>query len=302
MIEFLQSIPGPAFLFLYVCLGVACVLAGRLMMGADSTRGLPLPNLTRFDPLTISFLKGDWKEAVKTAVFDLLNKGLAEIEGTKDKASINRTDLSDAERTVKLRTLKPVTRSVYDHVARKTKTKDLFTSQAIRRDVESLAIFNYQELAQHRLIKNASEERRCWAIFWVLMAILVVAGFSKFMLGVSLGKPVFFLFVLMVCSFVLVPLILKPWSKASGLGRQYLGELEKHFDWLRTRNAPEGIDPAYAVAIFGAAALAGSPLDEEFQSAFRKSSPGSSCGGCSSSDGGGGGDGGGCGGCGGCGG
>lgn len=301
MIEFLRSIPGPAFLFLYVCLAVACVLVGKVMMGSDSTRSAPMPNLTRFDPVTISFLKGGWKEAVKTAVFDLLNKGLVEIEGEKDLASVKRIGLSEPDRLARLQTLKPVTRSVYDHVKMKLYTRNLFKLEEIRKDVERLSLYNYQELAQNRLVKNASEEKQGWLIFWVLMVILVVTGVSKFVLGISLGKPVFFLFMLMVFSFTLVPLMLKPWGRASWLGRKYLAELEKHFGWLRTRSAPEGIDPAYPVAIFGAAALTGTTMYDEFHAAFKKSSSGSACGGCSGGSGCSGG-GGGCGGCGGCGG
>ena len=90
MIEFLRAIPGPVFLLVYACLGAACILTGKVLMAADNSRGAPMPDLTRFDPITISVLKGGWKEAVKTAVFDLLNKGLVEIVGEKDKAAVER--------------------------------------------------------------------------------------------------------------------------------------------------------------------------------------------------------------------
>ncbi len=305
MIDLLASVPGPAFLVFYACLTLVCVVAGRWMIGRDSSTGFTMPDFAHFDSITLATLTGGWSHAVRTALFDLWNRGLVTIDGSGTEATVRQAQISAAEASRGLKSVKPLTAAVYRHVTGTMTAGDIFAAPGLKEAAEQYLSLVYRDLDRYHLIKNDDDRRRAWTVFGIFLAIMYGVGFSKLIMGMSRGRPVLFLMIFLAASCVLLLLGLRPWEQASSLGRRYLSALNDHFAWtkerLKSRSLAAGIDPTFVVALFGAAVLAATPYDR-FQSAFHKST-GSGCGGCSGGGcSGGGGCGGGCGGCGGCGG
>ncbi len=303
MLDILVQIPGPIFLVLFTGLSVVCIFIGWLWVNADGSTQYPLPELTRFDPLTLAALRGGRNAVMRTAVFSLLERNLVQFQGKSRNVEIQGMPSDQKPRT-------GIEKEVYQFVQTPRRSRDLFLNADLRRRIEPHLAAIYRELEQLHLIRTGSD--RLWAWLGTLVMFLVIAGVggTKLILGLTRGRPVLFLVILLIVSFIFLFSVAKPWSLSSRLGCRYLKKLGKQFGWLKEtvkqRESSEGIDPAFGVAIFGAGILAGSTFYTSYGEAFARSSSGSS-GGCGGGCGGGGcGDGGcgggGCGGCGGCGG
>ena len=310
MIEIIRQVPGPLFLLYYAAYAAACMVVGRILLSADGTLNYPMPDLTRFDPLSLSFLRGGRAAVIRTAVFDLWHKGLVTIGGTGADVTLGQARVGNKELSAKMKNVKPVARLIYQFLEVKRKSADLFRAKDMKAGLDMHLRLTERELTEERLMKTEHDLTRSMVVSAILVLVMLLPGVIKLGLGISRLKPVGFLFIILVASVLVFGFSLRPWSKATGLGRKYLARLEKDFGWIKEKTKKKGlltgIDPAFAVALFGPAVLGAETGYQAYASAFHKSG-GYSCGGCSgsSSCGGGGGCGGsGCGGggCGGCGG
>ncbi|MDB5674597.1 MAG: rane protein [Sphingomonas bacterium] len=126
--------------------------------------------------------------------------------------------------------------------------------------------------------------------------VLLVFGLIKLDIGEARGRPVGYLTVLLVATFVLAVIRFAAVDRRTRAGIDLLAEARDRSE--RLRRAPTSDETHLAVALFGTGVLAGSAWSGYH--ALRSASDGSAGGGCSTSGGGcgGGGGGGGCGGCG----
>lgn len=141
-----------------------------------------------------------------------------------------------------------------------------------------------------------------------MTAFLLLFGGTKLLLGLSRGKPVFFLVIAMVISILFLKKYLTPTQTA--LGKKFIAASAQRFEWLkRSQDSSLLTDDnvLYGVALFGVTAFLGSSLAPALHNLiyldrYSDASFGSGGGGGDGGGGSGGGGGGGCGGCGGCGG
>lgn len=320
MLEFIRSIPGPQFLLYFSLFTLAAVIVGRLIINAPS-RGLRMPEPSSFPPSTVAVLRGGWELVIKTVIFGMWQRGLIEIaddsaaaEGKSFRIFGLELKSSAKDNSKVLRrvdgALAPTDRvemAVWKFLSRSRKPGDVFKDATLRSFVETYVNQTRLELERKGLLKSSGQLRMAWFTFFALLALVMGIGITKLYLGLIYNRPVFILALLLPVALFLLIILLKPWTKLTPLGKQFLKRLEQHFEWLKEAvkgHEKPGVDPAYAFAIFGTTVLAGTLLYASFSEAFpsRTSSNsgcgGGSCGG-SSCSGGGCSGGGGCGGCGG---
>jgi uncharacterized protein (TIGR04222 family) len=159
-----------------------------------------------------------------------------------------------------------------------------------------------QKLENAGLLPDAAARQARWIRFLLAFMALCGVGAIKLEIGLSLGRPVGFLIVIMIAAIIVAAVASFP--RLTSRGKAMLKDIRKLCSGLQTRvnSIRPGGSPAELAmfaAVFGVAAL---PMTQfgYAQTLFPQAGSGSSCGSsCGSSDGGGGGcGGGGCGGCG----
>ncbi len=300
MIEMLIRIPGPTFLGYFICLSFVCILLGRLWVNADGSTQYPLPELTRFDPLSVAALRGSWASVIRTAIFSLWNRKLVEIKITKHWWK--RDEIKIIRMPKRKEVLSPIEEEIYRLLLTPSEPSDLLQDTGFRERIQGHLEPINRQLKELHLVRSASDRFRAWIATLVMARVIGAVGGTKLYLGITRGRPVLFLIILLIVSLIVLFGVLKPQAIFTKLGRHYLKELQEHFGWvkesLEAGSAPEGIDPTLAIAIFGVGILAGASRYSPFSEAFSSSKYGWG-GGCGGGGCGGGGCGGGCGGCGG---
>ncbi len=318
MFEMLHSIPGPQFLLIFPLLVISGIVVGRSVTnrGRDLHR---MPPPSAFPPATIARLRGGWELVLKTTIFGLWQRGgiqLTDDAGDNDKVlhlfgkEIVRVHGKKAGVYLFRRAegapapTERVEMAIWSFLKTERKPDDFFKDPTLQSFVETHVRQTQGELERQGLIKSADQRRRGWATFLLIFAAVEGIGIAKAVMGIARHRPSAFLVIMLVVSLFAFLLSLRPYAKLTPLGTLFLKKAEEHFAWLKEAvkgDQKPGIDPAYAFALFGTVALAGTLLYAPFSEAF----PGRTAGGCGgSSCGGSGCSGGGCsgGGCGGCGG
>ena len=284
-----STIPWPTFLIYFFGLVIGCIILGWLFVKFDGSTAYPLPNLTRFNSIDIAALRGGSAAVVRTVVFSLWRRNLIEIEGEGRDTEIESV-------SSKKSVLSPIEKLIYQYALTQKKTHNLLEDAGLRSQVERHLEPLYIEFEDLHLIRSHRDQLRAWIVAFTLSVVIAAVGGAKVYLKIFHSRPFVSLIIFLIASIIILISVLKPGKEApTRLGRRYLKELEKNFGWvqesLKSGKTPEGIDPAFAIAVFGVGALAGVSLYGPFTQAFPadKSSSGWSSGGC----------GGGCGGCGG---
>ncbi|MBO9712917.1 TIGR04222 domain-containing membrane protein [Sphingomonas sp.] len=271
------DLSGPSFLFLYAILFAVAILLGILIPAWLRPEGNARPVK---DPELLAYLAGGATRFSDSVVSRLLSSDALGLGGGRKFVVGSRTAWkTDAERKVlglPQPRLSEIDRELRPH-----------GREAEKQLVGAGLLMDSATVAQMR--------------FWQVTPYLLLLGFGaiKLEVGLSRGKPVAFLVLLMVATgvFALVRLIVV--DRRTRGGREILATERKRGD--RLRRAPATDEAGLAVALFGTGVLAGSDMGGYH--AMRASSGGD--GGSGGGDGGGGcggGGGGGGGGCGGCGG
>jgi uncharacterized protein (TIGR04222 family) len=315
---------GPEFLLFYFCFGLAVIIAIVVLRRRAESGDAPRIDLG--DPYLIAYLRGGEDEALRLAVISLVDRGVLAMDGK----FIRRADHVTSG-MVKY----PIEYEALRKFDATGEEASVFEAASVLED-HSLksALQPYRDkLERAGLMPDANVRRdRRMRLLLALMALGVV-GVIKIQIGLSLGKPVALLVVMMISAMVIAAAFSFP--RLTALGKATLEDITNLYSGLRTRInsfSPGGASAELAMfaAVFGVAALAGTPFAYE-EDLFRRttsssfwgtsassscgtsacssggsSDGGSSCGGSSdggsscggSSDGGGGCGGGGCGGCG----
>lgn len=290
-------IPGPTFLLYFIGLSTICIKLGWLWANADGSTQHPLPEPTRFDPIAIAALRNGTNSVIRTVIFSLWNNKMIDFKGEGKDTTVESMQSHQEAR------LGTIEKEIYNFVKTPRKISDLFQDSDLKQNVEMHLRPIYEKLENSHLVRTELDRSRTWKAITLTAFVITGVGVTKLYFGIKYGHPVLFLIILLIISLIALYIALKPGAIPSRLGRLYLKELEGHFGWLKedTYN-PKGIDPAFAIAIFGIGALSASPIYNPFNKAFPASKSGGGCGGGCGGGGGDGGEGGGCGGCGGCGG
>jgi uncharacterized protein (TIGR04222 family) len=300
---------GPEFLLFYGLVAICVVAASALAVSAaDRTSVRQLPKVPSApDPIEVAYLKGGSNHALRTAVYDLRQRGLLALDGDRLKPTGAAPPPGG---------LGPLFERVLYAVQAGPKISQLFSGRGLRGDVKRILEPLRAKLAAEEMLRPAAVGYAAAVILAVALALLVSLAWTKVEIGERLGKPVGFLIALAMIAVLLEVVIVVGLASraASRRGRAYLESIRTAYSSrLRTAAAglggvaqPLGVTGAAGTSLLllvgldGFSALKNTP-DAAFAKAFAKSNSDGGGGSCGSSCSGGGGDGGG-GGCGGCGG
>lgn len=287
---------GPEFLLFYFCFSLVVIFALAILRRRAESG--PAPKIDLGDPYLIAYLRGGEHEALRVAVISLVDRGLLAM----DDKIIRRVD-HIANDMVK----HPIEYEVLKKFGDPGEAHSIFKDGQLK----SLLQPYRDKLERAGLMPDGALRRdRRMRLLLALMA-LGVAGVIKIVIGLSLGKPVGFLVVMMIAAMVIAAFSSFP--RLTARGKATLSDVTNLYSGLRTRvyslsPGSASAELAMFAAVFGVAALAATPFGYArtlFPQATSSSSCGSSCGSsdsssssCGSSDGGSGCGGGGCGGCG----
>jgi uncharacterized protein (TIGR04222 family) len=295
-------LPGPQFLALYT--GVIAVVFAWVrwrVWAADRTREATAPDPPEvWDPVDLAFLRGDAHEVLRLIVVELVQRGYLEVRQGKFLGLVTSQKLGQTNDPPELEHLGPLRRRVFDFFGRPRDGAELFRDQALGGWVRAHCQDVERGFREQHLLTPA-EVRRV-RITNALLGVAVVLLLGGYKLAVAWAKGrtnVGFLVVLGIIGTAAVIAGSDP-GRLSRRGRTYVKRLQERFQGLRTQlsRLDQSVDDTglvFAVALFGFAALEGTPY-AGLASSFRQASSSSGCGGGGC---GGGGCGGGCGGCGG---
>jgi uncharacterized protein (TIGR04222 family) len=304
LLELLQPIPGPIFLVIFIILIAVCFAIGWLLLSLDGSMKYPTPEPTYFDPLSIAALRGGKDAVLRTAIFSLWSRKLVEIKEVKTPTKGYLIKSVPSRKVY----MYPIEYEIYKFTKMSKKYSEI-------RDDPRLTLRLYgplgdidRELEEHHLKRSSKHNIKTAGITIIMLSILLIIGGSKLYLGITRDKPVGCLITLLLVALIGLPIGFMLRKRQTKLGTQYLRELEDHFSWLgnriRVNQVPEGVDPAYYIAIYGLENLFGTTFLETIRDALTIPKPVSSggscfsCSSCASCGGCGGCGGGGCGGCG----
>jgi uncharacterized protein (TIGR04222 family) len=85
----------------------------------------------------------------------------------------------------------------------------------------------YQELGRLHLIRSGNDRFRVWVVALIMAVVIGGVGGTKLYFGITHGRPVLFLVLLLILSFNLLFRVLRPWEPTSQLGCRYLQVFEE---------------------------------------------------------------------------
>src|SRR5215470_3064682 len=275
---------GPEFLLFYFCFSLAVIIA--IVVFRRRAESGDAPRIDLSDPYLIAYLRGGREEAWRVSVISLVDRGMLVMDGRL----VRRAD-NVAYGMVG----RPIERAVLEKFRLPGKACAVLES----RNLTQLLQFYQDSLERMGLLPDAAVFNARLMRLLPGLAALVVVGVIKIQIGLSLERPVGFLFMMMIVASVIAAAISFP--RLTARGKAMLEDVTNLYSGLRTQvnlfhPGSASAELTMFAAVFGVAALEESPLGYT-QTLFPQTT--SSCG---SSDGGGGWGGGGWGGGGGCGG
>jgi len=285
---------GPEFLVFFTVLGVTVNLLLRFLILRSERKAAPA-HWDFTDPYKIAYLRGGVSEALRVAIFSLIDRGLLKAIG----------DEIIAEPRAKTLVQRPIEKAVVKLFDRPHEVKDVFSDSAAQGAGE-----DYRRALIH--------EGLCADTYVYLSRMTLAVAALCLILGVSATKVViaimrgrYNIIFLLILSIVFVIWAVSTWKRQrTGAGDEIIRQMTLRFHSLKLRAAnlrPGGMtnEPAFFAAVFGLTALSGDyfpfvkVLFPKAASSYGDTYTGG-CGssGCGSSGCGGGGCGGGCGGCG----
>ena len=274
---------GPEFLLFYFCFSLTVIIAmvvfRRLAESGDA------PRIDLSDPYLIAYLRGGREEAWRVSVISLVDRGMLVMDGRL----VRRADNVAYDMVGR-----PMERAVLEKFRVPGKAVTVLES----RNLTQVFQFYQDSLERLGLLPDAAVFNARLMRLLPGLAALAVVGVIKIQIGLSLERPVGFLFMMMIVAIVIAAAISFP--RLTARGKELLEDVTNLYSGLRTqvnsfRPGSASAELTMFAAVFGVAALAESPLGYT-QTLFPQTTSS-----WDSSDGGGG-CGGGCGGCGGCGG
>ena len=271
---------GPEFLLFYFCFSLAVIIS--IVVFRRRAESGDAPRIDLSDPYLIAYLRGGREEAWRVSVISLVDRGMLVMDGRL----VRRADNVAYDMVGR-----PMERAVLEKFRVPGKAVTVLES----RNLTQVFQFYQDSLERLGLLPDAAVFNARLMRFLPGLAALAVVGVIKIQIGLSLERPVGFLFMMMIVAIVIAAAISFP--RLTARGKELLEDVTNLYSGLRTqvnsfRPGSASAELTMFAAVFGVAALAESPLGYT-QTLFPQTT---------SSDGGGGCGGGGCGGCGGCGG
>jgi uncharacterized protein (TIGR04222 family) len=283
--------PGPQFLVLYAVLIAVAVVVNVIWLRARPARPMPRVTSVTTDPYRIASLRGGDEEAIRVAIFNLLDRRLLTVEGDALRAR-----RSDAAVTL----LKPLEGAVIGELGTGSmRVRDLLASTRL----QAVAATYTGELQQLGLVPDEEEVARRRRIFAILWLVLMLVAGIKLAWALAHGRTNVFLLVFLafVATISLHGFVR---SRRTTTGAALLTHVRALTSRLKAgakslRPGGGSADALLLAAVYGLAALPGAVFPDVRRIFPNASTSGGGDGSSSCSSGCGGGGGGGCGGCGG---
>lgn len=309
----IASMYGPNFLLFYLVVAVGALTVTVILIRGRPSQFSPRSIPMNPDPYEIAFLRGGVNEVIRVAVLSLLQRGVLE-QRIGVKTGILKTTPPP---TIVWNPfgpptdgLSPLEKAVVTFCRSPKQPPEFFTGVLPGEFLRLCARYEVDLTANGLLTALGEKQSRTRVTLSIFLAVLALGGY-KIWAALSTGHSnIGFLIVEMIAVFIAFGVVGNA-PRATPSGKRYIRDLQIAYQKLKHPGvavASAGVDPALlALAVFGVAALAGTP-EAAYAAMFRQAS-GASTGGCGGNGGGGGcggGGGGGCGGggggCGGCGG
>jgi uncharacterized protein (TIGR04222 family) len=268
------NLRGPEFLLLYFCFSLVVIFAIAILRRRAETG--PAPKIDLGDPYLIAYLRGGEQEALRVAVISLVDRGMLAM----DDQIIRRADYVTDD-TVR----HPIEYEVLKKFGDPGEASSIFKDD----NLKSLLQPYHDKLERAGLMPDANVRRdRLMRLLLALMWLGCV-GVIKIVVGLSLGKPVGFLVVMMIAAMAIAAFSSFP--RLTARGKATLADITNLYSGLRTRvnsfsPGSASAELAMFAAVFGVAALAPTPFGYArtlFPRVTSSSSCGSSCGSSDSS-------------------
>ncbi|HTQ87103.1 MAG TPA: TIGR04222 domain-containing membrane protein, partial [Candidatus Solibacter sp.] len=244
---------GPDFLYFYAVLGGTAILALWLLQrgtGGDAPVLGGAEGLAA-DPYLIAFLRGGEEELVRVTALSLFDRGFLAAPGLAQGASPGPDRLLLASKTAGSELLRrPIEQAVHKAASEAMTSTDLIKS------LHDADVFSfYQTKLEHLgLVRTAAELLTQRTYLAAAMVTVLGAGVIKVMIGLSRGRPVIFLFIMIAVFSVLIPRFAG--NRITRRGKRALDDLNVLFISLKVRAsglAPGGKtnEVALLAAVFG---------------------------------------------------
>jgi uncharacterized protein (TIGR04222 family) len=312
----ISEMPGPLFLALYAgVILLVMVDAYRRKRRSDQSEALgPEPIPSKPDAVEIAYLRGGENEVTRLVVFDLIRRGYLELEEKTPRIGKKETKIARVPFFPSAEKRSPIEADVFKFFHKARKPVELFQPGGLASMIKNTLAPMADSLRERQLLSPRERYASAWRS-WFTGALMILAfgGFKFFIAMAKARHNVVGLFIFAIVGLVLLGLVCMV-PRLTSRGKDYMKRLRDAFEGLKPRVAqasePGVHDPALVLvpAVFGVAALAGTPYSyapDLFKSSAASS--GGCGGGCGGGGGGCGGGGGGCGGgcggggCGGCG-
>lgn len=293
------DLPGPEFLWLYGSLLATAIVGGIALRSLlrEPDDGSPYPELDAYE---VAVLAGDEKLALQTAICEMIVAGQLALDKGDGRLSVVENHRPHGA--------PPLVQAIYNGLANREAAGIQDAYNAGQLEAARIGV----KLESLRLLETKETSKAARWIPGLLCGAVALFGALKIAIGLSRGKPVGFLAVLMIAAIVAAAIFTWP-MKRSLRGNNLLRRLQRQRPELDRSNelfTRPPADVAMGIALFGIAAMATAPggVADLHRWMRPQAAGGTGCttggAGCGGGDGGGGGgDGGGCGsGCGGCGG
>ncbi|MGI9241573.1 MAG: TIGR04222 domain-containing membrane protein [Verrucomicrobiales bacterium] len=284
------GISGPAFLWLFVILGIAGLIVAAVKRSSLRDTGSRPP--TEIEGYPLAYLNGGSSRLVDAIVVNLVRERYLLFD--KNKALLSRSELPAS-------VLDPLEQSVYELIP--TAPSSIRVAD-LRRGIRPHFTPAREALRDARLLLTPAQSNR--ASLWPLLIAITVplVGILRILYGNDQGEAVGILIILTIVFGAIALCAFVPRARRSRAGDQLVRWMKKQNRKLRTH--PTGEALPIAVGLYGVGCLDGTAYADLAPTLTPKSGHTGCGGGCGGGDGGsgGGGDGcggGGCGGCGGCG-
>ncbi|MGV3660714.1 MAG: TIGR04222 domain-containing membrane protein [Prosthecobacter sp.] len=294
---------GEEFLKFYITgFALALMVSWMITRSARSDRQARLSDERLTDPYEIAFLGGGGRRMVDAALAALFTRGLLKLDTPKNGvAKIGAAPVKE-EMDIDL---------VEHQVWQALPQKSMAEVRHVRKALIPVTLAMQESLATRGYVFGPAQLKRLSWLAALPLLVMMGIGAVKFCIGLTHGRPIFFLVFCLFASLIVLILRLSRMKKRTAAGEGIWQRLNgRRISPLVEREGRHVLDPslaAMAVAVGGTGVLS-TPAYQPMHDAIHRQAPGSSggcgSGGCGTSSGGscsGGCGGGGCGGCGGCG-
>jgi uncharacterized protein (TIGR04222 family) len=310
----IADIHGPAFLVVYAVIATLAVLAARgIVLSRDrSSRRPPPPVPDTFDPCEVAYLRGGANAVIRTVLYGLYQRGLAQAVPPAASPSAEPSEVVAATDPRDTGARSELEQRVLRAIAAPVNPARLFQDRMLADDMERLCEPYRSRLEADELLRTADDKASATMVPFMASVFLVVLSVYK--IALADGRPFGFLIMLTILALIVTWIAAgsAAYARLTGRGKAWLGRIQMAYrdqphaaarDAAPQHDGHSDLQPDLVsvamVGLFGMGILSATP-DAAFARMFATSTSSSSggCGsGCGSGGGcGGGGCGGGCGG------